>query len=294
MISSSSVKFNRHHQHDNHHTNWTVSHLYSNESTMRTGKRVCNSFLSLKRVWTFISLSCKGNRIDRQTFKQFEQLTNFWINIAHGQIAEKKKRKTIIVEQTSWTLVFDTFISYQTQAMNLIDSIFLFFVRNWFPCWVIAAVVIKHQELLRMNIHVLRVWLNLFWHVTFIMNMNKLNAMILYRDHCITTVWSIVVSVQIIIRHHHHQVHPHSVHEQILFDHVIYHYLLIRYVNINVHVIIERIINDMIIVFLNTHRCSWQKTRTILQPQLVTILILNWISFEKYHHHHQSKILELS
>jgi hypothetical protein len=24
-----------------------------------------------------VNLSCKGNRIDRQTFKQFEQLTNF-------------------------------------------------------------------------------------------------------------------------------------------------------------------------------------------------------------------------
>lgn len=74
MINSTSDRFNRHDQHNNHqhhHQTWTVSLLMT--------WRIAYVVLSYrtKGVWTFENLSSKSNRIDRQTFKQFEQLTNF-------------------------------------------------------------------------------------------------------------------------------------------------------------------------------------------------------------------------
>ena len=88
MMVTSTHRFNRHDQHSNHHhhhhQNWTVS-LLMTSNNMSGNKSICSAFLSLKKwVWTLVNLSSKGNRIDRQTFKQFEQLTNFWINIANG------------------------------------------------------------------------------------------------------------------------------------------------------------------------------------------------------------------
>ena len=91
MISSSSVRFSGHrHEHDSHQLkNWTVGRLMMlprRQEAGRGGEKHGRCSLINRTGCELRRIShARSNRIDRQTFKQFEQLTNFWINIARGK-----------------------------------------------------------------------------------------------------------------------------------------------------------------------------------------------------------------